>query len=367
MFTEQVRRRFRKRIRRTVALIGSGAVLAGLAVVTGLPPAPVRQAQAAAADGPSGPTDETKVPHYFGPWPNWANSPLTLSKARVTIKSTAMRVGNPSADRAFATDYATPPGELGPVLVIVSGSPLPDGTLKSFQTWNQATPGGSPSASEGGLFHAYVLRPAGAADTYAVVSDSGLQTVPAPAAAAGEVTTYDVPDVAVRAGDVIGFYGEGVPVDTGVASRTDTFVYPAGVDSSTTPQTTVPPKEGGTVAVGSADYPRYPVQDRQYSFGAQVVPDGTGAEATATVDPQTGGIASIDVTAPGHGYVAGATSVTVDGGTTAATAEATVKATGAVVGLTVGAGGSGYGGFAVGITGGGGSGATATASGGWTP
>ena len=27
---------------------------------------------------PSSPTDESKVPHYFGPWPNWALSPLTL-------------------------------------------------------------------------------------------------------------------------------------------------------------------------------------------------------------------------------------------------------------------------------------------------
>jgi hypothetical protein len=25
--------------------------------------------------------DPAKVPHYFGPWPNWANSPLTLNKA----------------------------------------------------------------------------------------------------------------------------------------------------------------------------------------------------------------------------------------------------------------------------------------------
>jgi len=34
---------------------------------------------------PIGPTDETKVPHYFGPYPNWANSPLTLSNATVDI------------------------------------------------------------------------------------------------------------------------------------------------------------------------------------------------------------------------------------------------------------------------------------------
>ena len=35
--------------------------------------------------GPSSSTDESKVPHYFGPYPNWANSPLTLPDATVTI------------------------------------------------------------------------------------------------------------------------------------------------------------------------------------------------------------------------------------------------------------------------------------------
>ena len=34
---------------------------------------------------PAGPTDETKVPHYFGPYPNWANSPFTLPDAMVSI------------------------------------------------------------------------------------------------------------------------------------------------------------------------------------------------------------------------------------------------------------------------------------------
>ncbi|MFE4976623.1 multicopper oxidase domain-containing protein [Kitasatospora sp. NPDC056651] len=353
-----------RRRRRAIALVGVGTMVAAL---LGLSPSPLRQVQeAAAAGGSAGATDETKAPHYFGPWGNWANSPLTQSKAKVTIASTAMTVGNPLVDRAYATDYATPPGVLGPVLVVLGGSPLPDGTLKGFRTWNQAKPAGSPSTSEGGLFHAYVLRPTGAPDTYTVVADSGLKTVPKPASASGEIATYDVPDVAVRAGDVIGFYGQGVPVDTGVASATDAFLYPAGVDGVTNPPVGVPPAAGGTVTLGSAPYPRHPVQDRRYSFGAQVVPaaTGTGATATATVDPKTGGITGIEVTSPGRHYVAGATSVTVDGGSTAATAKATVKATGAVVEVAVDAGGSGYGGFAAAIGGGGGSGATATASGG---
>ncbi|MFF2951636.1 multicopper oxidase domain-containing protein [Kitasatospora sp. NPDC057965] len=324
------------------------------------------RAQEAVHRGSGGVVDGAKAPHYFGPWPNWANSPLTSSRAKVVIGTTAMAVGNPLVDRAYATDFATPPGELGPVLVVLDGSPLPAGTLKSFRTWNQATPGGSPTASEGGLFHGYLLRPGGTPGSYTVVADSGPRTVPRPAAGAGEIATYEVPDVAVQAGDVIGFYGQGVPVDTGVGAAPDTFLYPAGVDGATNPPTSVPPAVGGTVTPGSTAYPRYPAQDRRYSFGAQVVPasTGTGATATATVDPRTGGITGIEVTSPGRHYVAGATSVTVEGGTTAATAQATVKATGAVVGLTVDAGGSGYGGFAVAITGGGGGGATATASGG---
>ena len=34
---------------------------------------------------PTDPTDATQVPHYFGPWPNWANSPLTMPDAQVVI------------------------------------------------------------------------------------------------------------------------------------------------------------------------------------------------------------------------------------------------------------------------------------------
>ena len=31
------------------------------------------------------PVDESKVPHYFGPYPNWANSPFTLPAVAVNI------------------------------------------------------------------------------------------------------------------------------------------------------------------------------------------------------------------------------------------------------------------------------------------
>ena len=83
-------------------------------------------------------------------------------------------------------------------------------------------------------------------------------------------------------------------MDTGVAANPDIFSYPAGVDNTTTPPTNVPPAANDTVTVGSTAFPLYPTQDRNYSFGAMVTPTvtdpGTGAEATATVDPKTGGI-----------------------------------------------------------------------------
>ncbi len=90
--------------------------------------------------------------------------------------------------------------------------------------------------------------------------------------------------------------------------------------------------------------------------------NGTGATAVAQVDPQTGGIKSIDVTAPGHDYAQN-TTVTITGGT-GATASPTISTSGAVVSLAVTAAGSDYDSFHVAMTGGGGSGATAEATGG---
>ena len=60
---------------------------------------------------------------------------------------------------------------------------------------------------------------------------------------------------------------------------------------------------------------------------------GTGASAVAQVDPATGGIKSVDITAPGQGYDA-ATTVTISGGTTAAAATAAVSTSDVVTGFT---------------------------------
>ena len=62
---------------------------------------------------PMTPTDETKVPHYFGPYPNWANSPFTLPDAVVTITgdgSGAEAVARVGANGAITSLTITNPG-----------------------------------------------------------------------------------------------------------------------------------------------------------------------------------------------------------------------------------------------------------------
>ncbi len=342
-------------VRGALALL-TRVVLPLIAAVAVLGVVQTRSAGPASA-APSGPTDSTKVPHYFGPYSNWANSPQALANAIVTISAVApspVSVGNPLTDRAFATDYATAPGTLGPVFVVLQGA-LPAGTLSNFQTWNQATTGGSPTPSAGGLFHAYVLRPTTTPNQYTVVYDSGQLTVPAPATpGVGEVATFPVaPGFATQLGDRIGFYGEGIPVDDlGIGS--DILSYPATTNADLV--TPAAPVLTNTLTLGvDAGFPIL-TQTRTYSVAATVTPNtpGGGAEATATVDPKTGGISSIAVTNPGSGYgTPPSVQITSPGVTPTALASATAQiSTGVVTSATVAEAGFGFTSPSVVLTGG---------------
>ncbi len=93
-----------------------------------------------------------------------------------------------------------------------------------------------------------------------------------------------------------------------------------------------------------------------------IVGDGTGAEATANVDPMTGAVAGLDITKPGKNYTTA--SVQISGGNADASATATISASAGVTAYAVTDGGHGYDTFSVTVSGGGGTGATALASGG---
>ncbi len=331
-------------------------------------------ASVAAAQAPTDPNDATKVPHYFGPYPNWANSPQVLSNAVVSIEQgspTPVQYGNPLQERTFATDYAVAAGQLGPVFVVLGNTKLPTGTLQSFDIWNQGTPGGSPTPSAGNVFHAYVLRPTGTENAYSVVFDSGQLTVAPPTVPSGEVDSFAAPNVPVQSGDVLAFYGEGIPVDTSVTGTPDTLSYPATAGD---PGSAVAPAEGATLALGTdAGFPLYTQDRRTYSFAATVLPTvtdpGTGAEATATVDPKTGSISGVTVTSPGTGYlVPPKVTITAGGVTPTSPATATAQISpGVVSAITVHESGFGFAAPKVVITGGNptaGAEATAVASGG---
>ncbi len=182
----------------------------------------------------------------------------------------------------------TQPNPLVPVFVVVP-TELPDGTLTEFRSWNQANAGAASVPSAGGRFHAYVLRPVGGSpNTWTVVADSGVLTVPAlTTPGTSEVATYDVADVAVQAGDVLGFFGSGIPVDIDAAGL-DLFSFPA--DAA--------PAEGDTVDFGGPGFPDYG-QARTYSFGAGVVTTAAPSQATGTV---YGGVDAVSITDPGSGY-----------------------------------------------------------------
>ena len=229
-------------------------------------------------------------------------SPLAFDASAATVEA-ALTGATVTGLGPWTIVFATPPSSVSidgtgltqpgapttivPVFTVVPKA-LPVGSLLSFETWNQATAGGSPTPSAGQTFHAYVLRPTGA--DYTVVYDSGLLTVPALVDPLGEVASYPAPNVPVLAGDVLGFYGSGIPVDTGAGA--DIFSYPAPTA----------PAVSDVVSIGSAGFPLYG-QAREYSFAA-TVSDTSGVlpvttEATATA---FGGVDAVTITDPGSGY-----------------------------------------------------------------
>src|SRR4030042_2905618 len=108
-------------------------------------------------------TDETKVPHYFGPSPNWANSPLTLADAQVVI------TGDGSGAVAAASVGAN-----GAVTVITITSPGSDYTTATITITGAGT-GATADASvrTSGVVTAITVDNAGSGYTQPVVIFTG--------------------------------------------------------------------------------------------------------------------------------------------------------------------------------------------------
>ncbi len=75
---------------------------------------------------PASPTDESKVPHYFGPYPNWANSPFTLPNATVAIQgdgigAAAVALVDPVTQGIASIQVTSPGGGYTTANVVISG------------------------------------------------------------------------------------------------------------------------------------------------------------------------------------------------------------------------------------------------------
>ena len=150
----------------------------------------------------------------------------------------------------------------------------------------------------------------------------------------------------VQKDDVIGFYGQGIPVDTGAPANGDTLSTPASGDPTLT--TNVATGQGQHGQAGRVRTTRTSPTTARYSFAADVTPTiadpGTGAEATASVDPKTGAISGVDVTSPGAGYAVPPTvEITTAGVIPTTVARATAKiATGVITSIDVNETGYGF-------------------------
>ena len=104
----------RRRVGLTLLAVitASTLALAGKSVVQSTGSAVAAQASAA----PISAVDESKVPHYFGPFPNWANSPQVLADAIVTISDG----GGPGAEATATVDPKT--GGINAITVTSPGS-----------------------------------------------------------------------------------------------------------------------------------------------------------------------------------------------------------------------------------------------------
>ena len=113
----------------------STIILTVLAMVVAMAATFMGTGAAVAADPP----DPSKVPHYFGPWPNWVNSPLTLSQASVTFGNVGQGTGatavaqvNPVDPNGITSVDITNPGHdyaPGTTVTIAGGSTAATGTV----------------------------------------------------------------------------------------------------------------------------------------------------------------------------------------------------------------------------------------------
>ncbi|MBI5353042.1 MAG: multicopper oxidase domain-containing protein [Chloroflexi bacterium] len=276
------------------------------------------------AAAPASPVDETKVPHYFGPYPNWANSQQVLTNAVVTVDPpvagttaeavatvdprtggiSSITVTNPgSGYDAIPNVVITSPG-VTPTKLAFAAAEISTGVLSSIAVDNSGfgylTPtvtisGGTPSAG----YDATALASGGV--DYVELVSGGSDYLIEP------VVVFDIPDLpnGVRAEGVANMNEFGVVTDVTVTNPGSGYSFAPGVTI----------KDGGGIATNPAVVTATISVDMidivDGSAGYASTPDvfitdstgfGDGASATATISDM-GAVTNINVTVKGAGYL----------------------------------------------------------------
>ena len=274
-------------------MVGIGAVVVGaMASAAALVAGPVGVASAAGV--PASATDESKIPHYFGPYPNWANSPFTTSTASVTINgpgagAEAVADVDP-ATGGIASIRVTSPGHDydGSTTVTVTGG-APEATATATVLTAGSVVAFTVGSAGGGYqgFQAAVTGGGGAGAT--AVASGGVDAVTLTDGGSGytmPTVEFDLPDdpngVQAR-----GHVDEGRPVDANGTVLALTVDDP-GSGYSTAPAVAIhngtlyDPISGATLAAASATLKL---------LDLNVIDGGSGytsAPAVAITDPNGG-------------------------------------------------------------------------------
>ncbi len=285
---------------------------------TGKQAALMQAAGAIMMAAPTGPTDQAAVPHYFGPFPNWANSPFTIPNAGVTI------TGDGTGAEASAT--VGPDGVVTGFTIIKPGSGYSYATVGITSTSTGTGAFADPTLSTTGIITAVNVGLSGSGYTAPVVTiGTGLPT--------------DATAIAYGGVDVIKLGAAG----SGYSNPSVSIDAPDGPDGVTaTASLTWDPTSGVITGIavvqpgsGYSSAPNIVIRDG--TIFDPILLGGSGATATATLSIQSVALQTFGsnyTTAPGVTFTdptgggATATAVTDIGGITAIT--------------LAGSGGSGY-------------------------
>jgi FtsP/CotA-like multicopper oxidase with cupredoxin domain len=291
-------------------------------VAAAVPGAPSSTAVSAA---PTDPQDETRVPHYFGPFPNWANSPLTRSDAAVEI------VGDGTGAKATATVGAD--GAVTGITITDPGTGYSAATVSITGSGTGAT--ATATVTTSGVVTGITVDTAGSGYTAPTVAIAGGGGTGAAATAYGGVDAvtlgdpgsgytmptldFDMPDD--PNGEKATGHVECVEVNCAPAADGETVTITGvvvdnpGSGYSSAPNVVIrdgtlfdPINSGASGATATATLAISSITVDDFGSGYTTAPtvtidDPTGTGATATANVDAGGVTAISVDTAGSGYI----------------------------------------------------------------